>query len=136
MIRTLLVALILLLSASMLFGKDQGLLTYEQYLASRGLTSNDVECIKEQTEDVLNPINQSWDNSRSICEVWIKEKITAGRPLTFKDGSQVYKTVREWQEPVPRPETVSGEFVVKQDEKIVPPVPAEPKRFKRYVPKP
>jgi hypothetical protein len=132
MIKTLLAALILLLSASSLFGRDQGLLTYEQFLASRGLSPDDVKCIKEQTEDVLNPMNQTWDNGRSVCEVWTKE-----RPLTFKDGSQVYKAVREWQEAVPRTETqtVSGEFVVKQDEKTVT-LPPDKKSFKRYVPKP
>ena len=132
MAKKLFVIVTCLLSAVPLLARDSsGLLTYDQYLNSRGLTRADVDCINSQTEDVLNPRTQGWDSSKSVCEVWTKEKRTPAERLTFKDGSQVYMTAREWQESVPRTETTtkSDDFVVKQDENVV----TSRKPIKRYV---
>ena len=131
MAKKLFVIVLCLLSAVPLFAKEAGLLTYDQYLDSRGLARGEVECINSQTEDVLNPRNQKWDSNKTVCEVWIKEKRTPAERLTFKDGSQVYMTAREWEEAVPRTETTtkSDEFVVKQDAVTE----TSQKAFKRYV---
>jgi hypothetical protein len=116
MIKRFLMLLALLSFSSVLFAKDAGLLTYDQYLQSRHLTRDDVECKNDKTEDVLNPKSQGYDSARTVCEVWIKEK--PAQKLTFKDGTQVYKTAREWTEEwtesVPRQGTKSGDFVVKE----------------------
>jgi hypothetical protein len=131
MIKRLLMLLALLSFSSILFAKDTGLLTYDQYLQSRHLTRDDVECKNDKTEDVLNPKSQGWDNARAVCEVWIKEK--PAQKLTFKDGSQVYKTVHEWTEEwtesVPRQGTKSGDFVVREDQQAT----VQKKSVKRYV---
>lgn len=132
MAKKLFVIVICLLSVAPILARDSaGLLTYDQYLSSRGLARADVDCINSQTEDVLNPRTQGWDSSKAVCEVWIKEKRTPAERLTFKDGSQVYMTARDWQEAVPRTETTtkSDDFVVKQDENVV----TSRKPFKRYV---
>jgi hypothetical protein len=131
MVKKLIVIGICLLSAVPLFARDPGLLTYDQFLNSRGLTRGDVDCINSQTEAVLNPRTQGWDPNKAVCEVWIKEKRTPAERLTFKDGSQVYMTPREWQETIPRTETTtkSDDFVVKQDAVTE----ASRKQFKRYV---
>lgn len=132
MAKKLFVIVICLLSVAPVLARDSaGLLTYDQYLSSRGLTRGDVDCINSQTEDVLNPRTQDRDSSKTVCEVWIKEKRTPAERLTFKDGSQVFMTAREWQEPVHRTDTAtkSDDFVVKQDENVV----SSRKPFKRYV---
>ncbi len=113
-------------------GDNSGLVTYDEFLSSRGLTQSQVDCRSPKTEDVLNVRSQDWDRSQTVCEVWIKEKVTPEQRLTFKDGAQVYMTVRRWTAPKPVPPQqveVSDSFVVKEDSKPE----TSTKAYKRYV---
>lgn len=127
--KALFVAITLVLAGGSAFADRSGLVTYAEFLASKNLTIADVKCINAQTENVLNPRNQEWDSDKTVCEVWVNEKITPAQPLTFKDGSQVYMTVRTWMEPEPRQVERSDEYIVRADSKQE----QQTTGYKRYV---
>lgn len=123
-----------LLLAAVAHGDNSGLVTYNEFLAVRGLSQAQVDCKNPKTEDVLFVRIQDWDRGQTVCEVWIKEKVTREQPLTFKDGSQVYMTMRRWTAPKsmpPQQVEVSDSFVVKEDTKPE----THSKAYKRYVAK-
>jgi len=125
----------LLLLASPVLASGPDLLGYDQFLSARGLAHGDVECVNPNTEDVLVISLQKWDSNRSVCEVWVKERVTPRQRLTFKDGNPVFMAVHEWEDrvSVPKTETRSGEFVVREESKQV--IEKSKKSFKRYVTK-
>jgi hypothetical protein len=135
MTRKLLLLLALFSFSSALFAKDSGLLTLRQFLQARNLAREDVVCKNQKTEPVVNLVDQSTDADKEVCEVWIPEKVTPARQLTFKDGTPVFMTTREWTEEswekVPRTDPKSDEFVVKEDQQTTTTRTA----IKRYVPK-
>jgi len=138
----LIVAILLTAAPAFAANNNDGLMSYEQFLQIRGLNGDDVverNCI---TEDVLNTRTRDWDSARRACELWIKEKVipaqvTPAQALKYDDdGTQVYRTTREWTEEVEITDTEvqrrSGLFMVKQDKKQEP-QPPEVTAFKRYV---
>lgn len=127
--RALFVAMTLVLAGGSAFADSSGLVTYGEFLASKNLTITDVKCINPQTDDVLNPRDQEWDSGKTVCEVWVNEKVTPAQPLTFKDGSQVYMTVRTWMESEPRQVERSDEYIVRADSKQE----QQTKGYKRYI---
>lgn len=140
----LIVAILLIAAPAFAANNNDGLMSYEQFLQVRGLNGNDVVERNCVTEDVLNTRSREWDSARRVCELWIDEKtipeectpeqVTPAQALKYRDGSQVYRTTREWSEEVMKPDTQprSGLFMVKQDE-TQEPQPPEVTAFKRYV---
>lgn len=126
------ILLILVLASPVFAGENDGLMSYATFLERRGLENSNIEEKNCVTEDVLNTRIRDWDSARTVCELWMKER--PGHPLKYNDGSQVYRTAREWIEEVVKPDRQprTGLFMVKQDEKADP-QPAKVTSFKRYV---
>lgn len=122
---------ILLLSSPLLAGDNDGLMSYASFLKIRELQDSNIEEKNCETADVLNTRTRDWDSQRRVCELWIREQVTRGYPLKYNDGSQVYRTSREWTEKVMKPDTEprTGLFMVKQDHREESTV----SEFKRYV---